>query len=73
MAECEKLEGCPFFHDKMRNMPAMADIIKKRYCLGSNAECARYKVFRTLGPGTVPDDLFPGDQEYAERLIAGAG
>lgn len=69
MAECEKLETCPFFSDKMDNMPAMAEIIKRKYCLGSNADCARFTVLQALGPGTVPSDLFPGDMDYATRVI----
>jgi hypothetical protein len=32
MAECECMGGCPFFSDKMANMPAMAAGFKKRYC-----------------------------------------
>ncbi len=69
MAECEKLPTCPFFYDRMENMPAMAGIMKRRYCLDSNEQCARYLVFRALGPERVPSDLFPGDADYAKQLI----
>lgn len=70
MADCEKLEKCVFFADKMENMPAMAEIMKQRYCLGSNESCARYKVAAVLGGERVPADLFPGDVAYAERVLA---
>ncbi len=70
MAQCECLEGCPFFHDKMENMPAMAEIYKTKYCLGSSDTCARHVVFSTLGKPKVPSDLYPNDMAYAKRIIA---
>lgn len=70
MSECECLAGCPFFHDKMENMPAMADIFKRKYCLGDNSQCARHIVFKTLGKSMVPSDMFPNDIEYAKAFIA---
>ena len=32
MADCECLAKCPFFNDKMANMPSMAEMMKNRYC-----------------------------------------
>jgi hypothetical protein len=69
MNQCECLGGCPFFHDKMENMPAMADIFKNRYCLGENLSCARHRVFEALGREHVPSDMFPNDSEYADSLL----
>jgi hypothetical protein len=69
MNQCECLAGCPFFHDKMENMPAMADIFKKRYCLGDSLTCARHRVFEARGREFVPMDLFPNDNEYAETIL----
>lgn len=71
MADCECLPNCPFFFDKMDDMPAMADIYKRRYCQGDNTECARHAVFRTLGRSHVPSDLFPNDMDYANRVLVG--
>lgn len=71
MSECECLPKCPFFHDKMDNMPAMADIFKHRYCMGDNLSCARHRVFEVLGRGEVPTDMFPNDVQYADTLLAG--
>ncbi len=70
MADCECLPKCPFFHDKMANMPAMASIMKKRYCLGDSTYCARHTVFKSLGREAVPMDLFPSQLERATQLIA---
>lgn len=67
MAECEKLQKCPFFNEKMAAMPAVIDMMKKRYCLGDKSECARYRV-ATAGV-EVPSDLFPHERERAKELL----
>ena len=66
MAACEKLEKCPFFNDRMESMPAMAEILKNRYCVAREELCARYRVSSSGQP--VPADLFPGDLERARTL-----
>jgi hypothetical protein len=73
MAQCECLPKCPFFHDKMEDMPAMADIYKRKYCQGDNSECARYSVFTQMGPGSPPMDLYPNNREQAEVFLAANG
>lgn len=70
MAGCECLEKCAFFHDRMENMPAMAEMLKNRYCLGDYRACARHRVFERLGREAVPGDLFPADAEYADRILS---
>lgn len=70
MADCECLQGCPFFNDKMGNMPVMADMMKKKYCKGENTKCARYMIFKALGKSKVPADLFPNKQDEAKAIIA---
>jgi hypothetical protein len=67
--KCIKLEKCPFFHDKMSEKPATAELYKKRFCLGDNTECARWIVSQTLGPEGTPLDLFPNQKSRAQRLI----
>ena len=69
MALCECLEKCPFFHDKMDNMPAMANLIKNKFCKGDNTHCARFIVFKAKGSANVPSDLFPSQTERAKSLI----
>lgn len=70
MAECEYLPGCPFFNDKMKNMPAIADQFKKKYCLGENSTCARFVVLRALGREKVPATLFPNQMDKAQGILA---
>jgi len=69
MSDCECLPKCPFFFDKMENMPAMADIYKTKYCQGDNSACARHEVFKVLGSPGVPADLFPNDMAYADKIL----
>lgn len=69
MAACEALDHCPFFHDRMVNMPAVVAIVKQHYCLGDNSECARFMVRGALGAGRVPKDLFPDQLIRAQDLI----
>ena len=72
MAECEKVPGCVFFHDRMEKLPFAAEQMKQRFCLGSNIECARHMVFDALGSEHVPTDLFPIDVARADRIIDAA-
>ncbi len=67
MANCEKLEACPFFTDKMINMPNSANLMKHTYCFGDKMECARYQV-STAGIA-VPPDLFPHDHERGQQIL----
>lgn len=71
MADCECLSKCPFFNDKMKNMPAMAATYKRNYCQGEFAKCARYMVFKALGRDKVPADLFPNQGDRAKAILAG--
>jgi hypothetical protein len=70
MADCECLNGCIFFQDKMEKKPATAELMKKRYCHGDNSICARYAVLQELGNLKVPADLFPGDLQKAKAIMS---
>lgn len=69
MPDCECLSKCPFFNDKMADMPSTAGIYKKRYCQGDFGQCARYRVFRALGREAVPADLFPNQGKRADQIL----
>ena len=69
MPDCECLERCPFFNDKMVNRPATAEMFKKAFCLGDNTSCARYMIFVSLGPEAVPLDLFPNQVDRALGIL----
>ena len=69
MPACECLPNCIFFHDKMPNKPAFAELLKQRFCLGDNKMCARYQVRCALGPDGVPADLFPNQSDKVRALL----
>ena len=69
MANCEFLEKCPFFNDKMKGMPSAADMMKKIYCQWDYKNCARYMIFIALGKENLPADLFPGDRVKARSIL----
>ena len=51
-------------------MAVTVKVLQRTYCLGDNIECARYIAFQELGPGMVPNDLYPNNYEYLEKLLA---
>jgi hypothetical protein len=71
MGECVCVPTCPFFNDKMVNMPAVAGMMKRRYCMDDFSHCARFMVREKLGKENVPADLFPSQTEKAMQLIGG--
>ena len=71
MPDCVCLSGCPFFHDRMANMPGMAEMLKTKYCKSEYENCARYMVFSALGKDAVPMDMFPNQQDRAQEMIDG--
>ncbi len=73
MADCECLTGCAFFNDKMAESPATASMMKKRYCLGDNSQCARHMVKEALGAPMVPGDLYPAQVDIALEFIKSHG
>ncbi len=70
MTDCAGIATCPFFNDRMQNMPFIADMMKKHYCRDDFEHCARYMVKQRLGKDRVPGDLFPNQSTKAERLIS---
>jgi hypothetical protein len=71
MSVCPSINVCPFYNDKMANMPALANMYKKNYCKSDNESCARWKVATAFGKEAVPLDLFPNQMERAISIING--
>jgi hypothetical protein len=69
MADCPNLTTCPFFIGKMENMPAVTGYLKKQFCRGDYATCARYMVFDALGKELVPKDMYPNEFTRAKEVI----
>lgn len=70
MADCELLQGCLFFNDKMSIEEGIGAMYKKNYCQGDNSKCARYIVAKKLGREKVPADLYPNMVDKANELVA---
>jgi len=69
MTDCEFLEKCPFFNDKLTNMPTASDMMKKMYCKWNHTKCARFKIATTMGRSAVPNNMFPSDTLRADELL----
>jgi hypothetical protein len=68
--ECPKLSKCPFFNDRMRNMPAVAEMVKNSYCRSTeHVTCARYLLASTPGNFEVPENLFPDQQSRVKSIL----
>ncbi len=66
---CENLEKCPFYNDKMPIESALGRLYKKNFCETDKTKCARYQIAVTLGKGFVPTDLYPNMTAKAEEII----
>ena len=66
---CPDLLVCPFYNNRLRNMPGGANLQKLHYCENRSDKCARSIVANTLGLHAVPDDLLPYDVQSARKMI----
>jgi hypothetical protein len=70
MADCECLNDCHYFKTVLlREVEAMAEMRRRKYCKGDYTLCARYMVFKALGNENVPLDLLPSEVQKAKELI----
>ena len=69
MPDCEFLQECLFFNDKLKNMPKASDMLKKTYCKWHFNKCARHKVAIGLGKSAIPMDMYPGDIRRANEIL----
>lgn len=70
MAECEYRVECHFFIQEVGYSPEMQRMMREKYCLTDNTECARLAAMDHLDLDEIPDDLIPTDFEQLEQLIA---
>ncbi|TLM70148.1 MAG: hypothetical protein FDZ70_09330 [Actinobacteria bacterium] len=70
--DCICLPACPFFNDRMKNMPSMSEVLKQQFCKGDWSSCARCMVFEALGREAVPPDLFPDETDRARAILDAA-
>jgi hypothetical protein len=70
VGDCEYLEGCLFFNDKMSIDSALGSMSKRNYSQGERSRCAGYMVAKKLGKWNVPGDLYPMMIEKAQEVMA---
>ena len=69
VGECEFMEVCPFFNDKLKRQPNKVEELKEKYCRNNNLNCARYMVAHALGREMMPEELYPHETHRAYLLI----
>jgi hypothetical protein len=67
--QCEKLEGCLFYLEKMPIESSLGKLFVKTYCEGDKSLCARYRVSTTVGKEYVTSSLYPNMNELADQII----
>jgi hypothetical protein len=70
MSGCETLDECPFYNNRLDNMPDVSEAMKRRYCLKNFTQCAIYIVRSSLGRKLVPADLHPDDMTRVKILLS---
>lgn len=61
---------CPFHSGRLaKYSAAVVASMKREYCEGNEANCARYQIVTTLGKEHVPTDLTPNDTKQAQEII----
>ncbi len=72
MADCEFLAECRFLCEQMSTMPGAAAVMRRHYCHGDFAQCARHLVASRVGAAAVTPDLFPHLLDEAAELVSRA-
>ena len=67
--ECENLNKCPFYNEKMPMQKGIGSIYKNKFCKGNKQLCARYKVLTEAGEAYVSDFLYPNMHDIAQEII----
>lgn len=69
MCTCPVLDQCPFFKNKLTNMPPNSEVHKINYCINDSFKCARLLAARILGTNSIPQNLLPNEMLKIEELI----
>jgi hypothetical protein len=67
--ECENLNNCLFYMDKLPIDKGLGELQKEKYCEGDKTLCAIYKVASAIGEENVPKDLCPNMICRANKAI----
>ena len=68
--KCDIASECPFYNGKLKMDGGLFSMMKRKYCVGSFRNCARYMINSSLGSERVPYDLYPSMTDDAKKIIA---
>ena len=71
--KCSYLADCPFLIQSKKEMPELAERLKKSYCMKNYCACARGVVAEAIGWHEVPDQMMPHQSIWAEQILTDAG
>ncbi len=81
--DCERVESCNFFNNKMIDQSAIAELYMQHYCWGDNSKCARHYMFNyiekrnsklddtiELKIAELSDTLYPYELEKIKQILS---
>ncbi len=71
MERCSRFEICPMLNEVLDDRSKAKAGFVKRFCHGDYKACARLRAIEILGPGNVPNDLYPDQMSRLESLVTG--
>jgi len=69
MPICELIDSCAFYNRELRISSERQEAYIKRFCKFDQSQCARFKVYKTLGKEKIPSGMLPNQFEMASGLI----
>ncbi|HIJ78551.1 MAG: hypothetical protein OEY01_05435 [Desulfobulbaceae bacterium] len=69
MNECERMDRCRYFLEHLKELEAVQEMWKRKFCKGDKNQCARYMVLKELGVDQVPDYLVPTQVDKAKEIL----
>ena len=69
VGDCERLEKCRYFNEQLKDLKAVQEMWKRKFCKDDNSKCARYMVLKALGADRIPKYLVPTQVDKAKELI----
>ena len=69
MRDCDYIPECTFYHDKLDNMPPIAEFMKMEYCHKHSHLCARKIYYVAKSIGTAPVDLMPNETDKVKFIM----
>jgi hypothetical protein len=66
---CPFFDVCDFIRNNEEKMPDLICKTKNQYCTRKEVQCARRRVYETLGVSLTPPLMLPGQALWARQII----